>query len=263
MSFFDEFLSRVPATDRVVLDRHPDLRASIDKMESDLGTVSKYAGEWARWQDQNWDGQAGMTKAEKILREELATAQERINTGGGDAGDLAAVKRDFEAKLAETQKSSMAAIEGMNHFYSAVSSRLLNHHQEFGETLDPSKLMGFMQQKGINDPDIAYDRMVAERRSENQSKKQKELEEKHAADIAAAEQRGREARSQELAMGPGGFLPTDHTGGIIGVTARIDQPAKMSDEMKAQIAEAKLGDHKLAELGYSEYLKGKYTSAVQ
>ena len=262
MGVFDEILARVAPEDRAVLAKYPDLQASITKMENDLGAVSNYATKWVNWQNDNWDSQSGMTRAEKALRDELESAQAKLSAGieaGASTATVAALRKEFETKLAETQKQSMSAIEGMNHFYSSVSSRLLSHQQEFKDPLEAPKLMAFMQANKINDPDLAYDKMVAGRRAELAVQSQKDLETKHAADITAAEQRGREQRSQELAMGPNGVMPTDSTGGIVGVTSRIDQPAKISDDVKSKIGDAKVGDGSLAQLGYELYRQGAFS----
>ena len=264
MGFFDEFLSsRVAAEDRAIFEKYPELRASTAKMEEDLGTVSQYAGKWVDWQGQNWDAEAGMTRAEKALRDELTAANVKLQAGvrsGADAGTVDALRKEFEAKLAESQKQSLNAIEGMNMFYRATASRMLPHQQEFKENLDPQVLMKFMQDNRINDPDIAYDKMVSGKRQELSAQAAKDLEAKHAADITAAEQRGRDKAAQEVAMGPNGMLPDDRTGGIAGITARIDQPAKVSDAVKAQVTDAKLGDGSLAELGYKAYREGQFAS---
>jgi hypothetical protein len=65
-------------------------------------------------------------------------------------------------------------------------------------------------------------------------------------------------------MGPGGMSPTDQTGGIAGVTAHIGGgEARISDETKGKIADAKLGTGQLAALGYQMYLKGELPGPVQ
>jgi hypothetical protein len=257
MGVFDTILAKATPEDRAVLDRYPELQASVAKLEQDLGTVSRYAGEWVGWQKENWDADAGMTKAERALRDELAAAQARVTSGTESAADVALLRKEFDTKVADVEKKSLAAIEGMNHFYRAAATRMLPHQQEFKENFDPQKLMEYMQQNRISDPDAAYDKMVAARRTELAAQAAKDMETKHAADITAAEQRGAERKAQELAMGPQGMLPTDNTGGILGVTARVDTPAKVSDETKARVTEAKLGDGSLAQLGYEMYRRGE------
>ena len=263
MSIFDDILSAAPAEDQTVFNRYPQLKQAVEKMESDLGTVSQYAGRWVDWQKENWDAEAGATKAEKALKDELAAAQIKLAAGvrsGADAGTVDALRKELEAKLEESRKQSLQAIEGMNLFYRAAATKMLPHQQEFKENLDPQVLMKFMQANGINDPDLAYDKMVAGKRQELSTQAAKDLETKHTADIAAAEQRGREQAAREVAMGPNGMLPTDNTGGIAGITARIDQPAKVSDEVKAKLADAKLGDGSLAELGYKAFREGQFAN---
>ena len=118
-------------------------------------------------------------------------------------------------------------------------------------------MMEFMRQNRISDPDVAYDKMMATRRQEN-SAKQKELDAAAvAAQIAEAEQRGYEKKATEMSMGPQGVLPTDQTGGIAGITSRMDPPAKMSEETAAKVAAGKLGDGSLAQLGYDMYRRGE------
>jgi hypothetical protein len=58
----------MPVWQQVILDK---------KLRTDLGSVSRFAGEWVNWQNQNWDTAAGMTNAEKALREELASTLEK------------------------------------------------------------------------------------------------------------------------------------------------------------------------------------------
>lgn len=260
MGIFDDILKAAPAEDRAIFDKYPALKQSTEKLEADLGQVSRYAGEWVNWQKQNWDASAGMTVAEKALRDELAAAQTRIAAGVGTSVDddtVKALEAKFDSKVSDVQKQSMAAIEGMNVFYGTAAKRMLPHQREFGEDLDPQSLMKFMAENKINDPDLAYDRMVAGRRAENATKHATELDEKHKLEIQEAEKRGREAAAREVAMGPNGVLPTDHTGGIAGITARVDRPAPISDETKARVSDAKLGDGSLAALGYQAFLRGE------
>lgn len=258
MGIFDDILARAPEEDRTILSKYPELRNSIDKLETDLGAVSRYAGQWVNWQQENWDPDAGMTKREKQLSDDLAAAQARMAAGiPGAAEDVAALRKDFEAKLEDQRKQQLAAVEGMNLFYQSTQRHMLPHFNEFKENLDPQALMSYMQSNKISDPDIAYDRMVAQRRAEISAQAAKDLEAKHAADLEAARQEGYQKHAQEQAMGPGGVMPTDSTGGIAGVTARIDKPATISEEAKAKIGEAKLGDGSLAQIGLEMYRRGE------
>lgn len=247
MGFFDEFLkTKVAAEDQAVLAKYPELKSSVERMET-------HNAQWNEWQARYWDPAANMTKREVELEESLAAA----TAAGASQSTLATIQADFEKKLQASQTASLQAIEGMNLFYGATAKRMLPHQQEFSENLDPQSLMKYMQDNRIQDPDIAYDRMVAGKRAEIAAQRDKDLEAKHAADIAAAEQRGRELAAREVAMGPNGVMPTDGSGGIAGVTSRIDKPVEMSDAARAAIAAAKPGSGELAALGYQQYLRGE------
>jgi hypothetical protein len=267
MGVFDDILRAAPAEDQAIFNKYPQLKTATEKLENDYASASRFAGEWVNWQQKYWDADHGMTREEKRLSDELAAAQARLSAGvntGADADEVAALRKEFETKLAETRKASEDQINGMNFFYRAAASRLLPHQQEFGENLDPNALMTFMTTNRITDPDVAYDRMVAGRRSELAAKRQKELDEKHAADLEAARQEGYNKRAQEVAMGPNGSLPTDNTGGIAGVTARVEQSAQqLPDDVKAIIAGAKPGDGQLAALGYKMFTQGAFSQQQQ
>jgi uncharacterized protein (DUF3084 family) len=265
VGYFDEILKTASAEDQAVLNKYPQLKASMEQLEGDVAKLTPYAqygAQWRDWERQNWDAEAGMTKREKELADELAAAQERLTSAqtsgsGASAGEIAALKKEFETKLNEVNANAQRSMEGMNYFYGRAVTKLLPHQQEFGEAFDPKVLYEFMQKSGINDPDLAYDRMVAGRRGEIAATKQKELEAKHVADLEAARQEGYNKRAQEVAMGSGGMLPTDSTGGIAGVTAFMSKPATISDEVKAKAAEAKLGDGSLAAMGLQMLQRGE------
>ncbi len=264
MSFFDDFLanSKVTPEDKAVLDRYPDLRASTEKMEQDLGSVSRFAGEWVSWQNQNWDAQANMTNAEKQLRADLADVQAKLTaaTAPGSsvpAADIAAIRKEFQDKAKEIETKNLQVLEGMNMFYEAAAKHMLPHQKEFGENFDPKTFREFITKNQIQDPDVAYDKMVAGKRAELAVKHQQEVDAKHTADLEAARKEGYEKRAQEIAMGPNGMLPTDNTGGIVGVTSFMGQPAKVSDADKTAMSEAKLGDGSLAKLGYEKFVRGE------
>lgn len=262
MGYFDDILAKVTAEDRAILDKYPELKASMNDLETKLGEVSRYAGSWIDWQNKNWNSDLGMTNAEAELRSRLADAETRAaaagtrGAGGVDDQVIASLKKDLsdtQAKLANNEKT----LGGINIFYDSIYRHAFSHKDEFGESLDNRQLLKYMQDNGINDPDVAYDKWVAPRRAEIAAQKAKDLEAQHQEAIKAAEKRGYEQRAQEAAMGPGGVLPTDSSGGIAGISARLDNAPKISDEMKARIQEARPGDGSLAALGYEMYRKGE------
>jgi hypothetical protein len=263
MSFFDDFLKTVPAADQEVLNRYPTLKASTEQMERDVQLLAPHAQraiEWDKWRDAQWDEHAGMTVVEKGLRTELAAAQARLNAGIGTRSDASAVidlKNELQAKIDATKAESLRAVEGMNYFYNVVSNRLLPHQKEFGENLDSQKLMDYMTASKINDPSVAYDKMVAGRRTELAAKAEQDRTAAQQTALEAAKKEGYEQAARERAMGPGGMSPTDQTGGIAGITAHVAPQATISDEVKAKAAEAKLGDGSLAALGHEMYRRGQ------
>lgn len=263
MAFFDTFLAKVDQADKAVLDRYPELRASVDKMEADFAKSTQFNQAWLDWQKDNWDAQAGTTRAEKAMSDELAAMQAMVDTGTGSTADVAKLRQELDAKIKATETNSMQAIAGMNNFYRAVSNRLLSHQQEFKENLDADKLMQYMTANNIQDPDVAYDKMYAGRRAELAVEAGKVAETQRQADIAAAEQRGYERRQTEAAMGPGGMSPTDQSGGITGVTAHMGPVKAISEAEKAIVDSAKLGDLNLATLGYQKFLRGEYSGGTQ
>lgn len=262
MGYFDEILAKVSSEDRAVLDKYPELKSSMNDLENKLGEVSRYAGSWIDWQNKNWNPELGMTNAEAELRTRLADAEARATaagtrgTGGVDDQAIASLKRDLadtQTKLANNEKT----LGGINIFYDSIYRHAFAHKDEFGESLDNRQLLKYMQDNGINDPDVAYDKWVAPRRAEIATKRSQEADARHQEELKAAEQRGYEKRAQEAAMGPGGMLPTDSSGGITGISARLDNAPKISDEVKARIQEARPGDGSLAQLGYELFRKGE------
>ena len=260
MGYFDTILAQVPAEDQSIINKYPALKAAADKLESDAAELSRYATGWVNWEKTNWDRDAGMTKEEKRLLDEKTALEAQLNSGSvTDAHELVKIRQEIADVKKAAAKEADDKIAGMNYFYGGYSSKILRHKEEFGENLDPQPLMKFMTENGIQDVNLAYDKMVAGKRAELATKHEQEVEAKHAADITAAEQRGRELAAQERTMGPNGQMPTDSTGGILGVTARMESPAKVSDDAKAAIAAAKPGTGELANIGYALYRQGAFT----
>jgi hypothetical protein len=266
MGYFDDIIKAVPAEDRAVLDKYPQLKQSMDQLETRLGQVAQYADQWASWAERNWDPDANMTRAERTLRTQIEELNQQIETAqqagsGASSNDIAALRKEFSDKVAQLQNESARTVAGLHSFYQAHARHMLPHKEEFGENLDPAKFQAFIQQN-LNqpwaaDPDLAYERMVAEQRQANAAKRAQEQAEAHQREIEQARADERQKVMQEHAMGPQGVLPTDSTGGIAGVTSLTQKPATMSDELKAKLGEAKLGDGSLAAMGYEMYRRGE------
>ena len=270
MAIFDDILKAVAPEDKAVFDKYPTLKTSVEAMERELHEASEYGATWNRWAQANWDPNAGKTRRELFLEQELAnagTALTNATRSGADRDTVDSLKANIDrltTEISGVKQEALNAVGGVHLYYGKVAPLMLKHQQEFGEVLDPTALMQFMTDKHLQDTTIGYDQFVAGKRAEIAAKKAEEVQAKHAADITAAEQRGREAALKEHAMGPGGVLPTDSTGGIAGVTSRIDtKPVTLSDDMQKAIAEAKPGDGSLAALGYKLYQSGAYSGAQQ
>jgi hypothetical protein len=81
LSVLDDILKTAPAEDQIVLDKYPQLRASMERLENDLKTLApfaQYGMDMQDWRQQNWDEESNMTKAEKALTEELATVHAQL-----------------------------------------------------------------------------------------------------------------------------------------------------------------------------------------
>lgn len=264
MSIWDEMIKAVPVEDRTALDRYPQLKASMDQLEVASAQLAANKQQWDKWVSENWDPTTNTTRREAALLNELATVNAKVvelesapNRSGADADELAKLRKEVEDRVKSLETGSLAAIEGMNRYYRAAATRVLPHFQEFKENFDPDKLLTYMRENRLNDPDTAYDRMVAPRRAELAAQHQKDLDEKHQKEIEAAREEGYQKKAQEIAMGPQGVLPTDQTGGIAGITSRMEPPAKISDDVKTRLSEAKLGDGSLAQVGLEMFRRGE------
>jgi hypothetical protein len=261
MAIFDDILNGVAAEDRAILAKYPALKTSVETLETQRNEAARYASTWVNWHNENWDPETNTTKRERELAAALADATTRLSSAAGAGADestLAILRKELAdtRKLVEdSQAKSLQSIEGLHNFYGTIQSRMFAHKEEFGENLDGNAVMTYMTQNGIKDPVVAYERMFAGRRAELATQRTKDLEAKHLADIEAAEKRGRELAAREAAMGPGGSLPTDNSGGIAGVTG-MGKPAEVPDALKTAMKDAKVGDGSLAALGYQAYLRG-------
>lgn len=78
MSVIDDILQCIEAEDQRLFDKYPQIKATIEKLEANLQVLAGYADEWTDWRNQNWDAEAGMTRAERQLRELLAASHARL-----------------------------------------------------------------------------------------------------------------------------------------------------------------------------------------
>jgi hypothetical protein len=264
MGVFEDIIAGSTPEDRAVIERHPQLKASIAQLEADRAAMAPYAAKvaaWDEWQAKNWNQEAEMTNREKALSDKVAEQETRLAAAAtAGAGVSAAEIAKLTGELAKTKEEFGKQMGGIKYFFGAVANRIGSHRDEFGENFDQQKLFDYMTNNKINDADVAYDKMMASRRSEMASAKATADAAAHTAAVEAARLAGIEAgrmqAAQERAMGPAGFSPTDETGGIVGVTSRVARDVSMSQAAKDAIASAKPGDGSLARLGYAAFMNG-------
>jgi hypothetical protein len=264
MGIFDELLAKVDENDRAVIEKYPSLKESMEKLE-------KAALDYAAWYRDNWDEQHGMTKSEWEARQELEAARLRLQELQANPQDFSApeaseileqarkagmvtqaeVQRLLDERLRAIQQQNDQILAGMQNFYSQVYTLGFQHKDEFGQPLDPSELYQFMVKTGLRDAKLAYEQMVAPKRAELAAKK-------HEEELRAAEQRGMEKARQELAMATPG-LPTDNTGGIIGVTHPGVSKAEIPQELAEKTKGLSLTDPELARIGVDALRRGILT----
>lgn len=154
------------------------------------------------------------------------------------------------AERVTTQQLNQAIAEATNSIVKAVANVLprsldafARHMREFGEPLEASKLMEYMQKNNITDPIQAWEQMVAPIREE---RRQREIEQK----IKEAEQRGAERAKQELAMSMT-KVPVDMTGSpALAMQAGYLGHPKEEDGVPedVQLGEGRLAQFMLADL---------------
>lgn len=253
MSIFDDLIKNVPAEDRTILDKYPDLKTTVDALEEG-------GRKYATWYANNWDREHDMTKSEFAARQEAEELRKKIEAAPPvsdmDPNDLAQLKTELEQKVKDAADGFGRTISGMDRFYSRAYYLGFQHKDEFGQPMDPQVLLKFMGDNQIQDPDAAYERMVSKQRSDRAAAEKTALEAKHAQDILDAEKRGADAARQEQTMGPQGMLPTDNIGGIVGVTS-IPPSGTIPKETLDRTAGMKLSDPALAVAGLEALRKGQ------
>lgn len=264
MGIFDDILAKTSAEDKAVFDRHPELKSSVEKLEKDLDTSARYNAQFLDWRKKNWLEDQGMTVREKTLADELAAANARIQAAadaGADPDSIqAALKTEREAldtKFKELQNQFGQSLEGMHKFYGSIAPKLLTHQKEFGEVLDPNSVLKYMEDNKINDVNTAYDKMVAPRRDEASVAAARLLDEQHQEALKKAKEEGVAEGRLQSTMGPQGDLPTDQTGGILGVTVPISKPMEIPKELAESLSGHPLGDGTRAAVGLDMYRRGQ------
>lgn len=201
------------------------------KNEKKLAVVDK----WEEWKKANWDDEHNATKQEFAYQQRLA----ELETENQNLTAKVETEMTFEDVAQEVDKLMNGKLKGVlteddfnkkygtklfdkDKYDKEVNDRVINwvaardnmylqlfdigfkHKDEFGEVLDPGKVIEYANEHKIQDLKDAHDKMVALRRAEKTDKMRAE-------EIAAAEKRGEEKKAKELGMtqAQGGRMPTD------------------------------------------------------
>lgn len=251
MSVFEDLIKGIPAEDRAILDKHPDLKNTMEALEEG-------GSRYATWYANNWDREHDMTKSEFAARQELEELRQKLEAAPPNPVNefnQADIQKILDERLTKQSEEFNRTLSGMDRFYSTALPLVSQHKDEFGKPLNPRELLDYMGKNGIQDPNLAYDRMVAADRAAIAETRQKELVAKHQEELAAARKEGEDKVRQELAMGVGGMLPTDDSGGIVGVT-HIAPSGTIPKDLIDQTAGMKLNDPRLAAAGLKAAREG-------
>lgn len=263
MGVFDELLKGVSEDDKKVFEKYPALKQTTESMEQLLSGMTEEQRGYAAWYQANWDKEHGMTRGQYAaeqekarLEQELAQLRDNPPEPGARPGLSAEdVNKIVSDQIKAVRDEQNATLNVMNNVLSFAARQNMSHFNEFGESLDSDKLVDFMRQRHVADPNLAYNQWVADKRAEKATQAAKDLEAKHAKDLEEARADERNKIQQELAMGKGGMLPTDTGGGILGVT-RMPKAGELPQDIAEAAKGVKLGEGKLAELGLEAARRG-------
>jgi hypothetical protein len=232
------------------------LKADKDKFDSERdkieGKLTKLQ-EWEAWRQSNWDDGQAMTKREIQKLEQindltfeleiLKQAQEAGMTFDEvgqyidkELGKKNLVSKDYLDKEFKKDLIDRATYEkdlntkiggvanGMEYIYTSTLPAVLKHKDEFGEILDPVEIIKYANENGYKKIDEAYERMVAPKRAEIQTKKNEEA-------LKLAKEEGRKEALKERGMGNEGQRPVDDGPPVMGhLERRLRGPKDETDK---------------------------------
>lgn len=308
MGAFEDIVAQATPEDRIILAKYPGLKKSSDEVDEYKAKFSDADGrlrQWEDWKAREWDSTARMTKQQKLaleraeqLQTDLATLQasagaemtfEEILAGLQGKGFITKAELDQtlknqikdswtpgtpEGKLV-TDKAVAEVTGAMSLGFEHVFTKTFNlgrrHEKEFGEELEIGTVLKYMNENRVNDPEIAYNQMMAGRRSEAEKKRREEVETKHKEELEVQTKKAREEGEKEgvkkAAMSQGGRIPTDQgtSPGSVGHLQRLQQERQKISTKPPEGADVpagvKLGQGTLAELGYEELVKAREAGA--
>lgn len=225
--------------------RQSDYSRKMDALrdsENAARQALEYAGQWKRWQDENWDVDNNVPKMELHWRTEFEKLQkeretdmkfEDIDKYIGNKGYT--TKSDLEAEVNKRAGEVNDAMKGSAYFSAVLNELAGSHLHEFKTPLKTREFVSKLNEYGTSDLDVAYDKYVADKRSEMAAAK-------HEKDIAKLKEEVRRDVEKEYAAKTGG-PPVDTEGGLGFLQA------KMLHAGEADAADrAKLGDGTLSYL---------------
>lgn len=221
-------------------EKYPDIKnnmlrqAEFSRKLNELDGKAKYADAWEKWKLDNWDDTVKMTKAEAEAQQRIREIEAENETLRQlqETGDVTFEQLQSEVDKMVTAKTKGALTEeqfqqkyGSKLFDKAAYDQEINQRvtswtagrddmylklyelgfknkDEFGEILKPVDVIKFANDNKIQDLEVAYNQMVAPRRTEKQNK---DMELK----LEAARKEGEIKGKQEAMMGVNGKMPTD------------------------------------------------------
>lgn len=264
---FDDILSNLVSddADKEVLgnlaNKYPDIKngwlrqSDYSRKMDSLKETTKKVEEWEKWADDNWDFDAGTTKAEQTLKRELVTKGEDMTFDQvkdytektlSERGIV--TKTDFDSVLGTKSKEVSDGLQGTAAFNAILTEKAINHLYEFKEPFKVREFLGKLNELGSDNLDLAYDKYVApERETRRQKDHEKEIEK-----IRAEERSKTEAEMNEKFIANRG-LPVDQTedglGHLQSKMLRVNEPDAAE--------KATLGDGTIARIAAAQYRKDK------
>lgn len=293
MGLFDKILAQAAEADREILNKYPELKASVEKAEQLEQEVEKQAATmadwnerlsgWERWKQSHWDDARNVTREHVATLQELEEARRQMAElqAKGEVGDMTfeeilaglatkgfLTKEQMEAELAKRKVADLETVDrrldqmdrGMSTVFSKAAPLLLRHDKEFGKELDFDGLFKYMADNQIHDPQVAYDRMVEPdrraRQQEAEAARLKEIEDMKAAHAAELERVKAEAAEQAKVAYGTPASPVESNVGAAGI--RLTRPTLTPTPDGPAIPEkAELGRGEVAAAIANHYLASK------
>lgn len=293
MGVYEDILTKVAEPDRATLDKYPDLKAAIQKLEADYTDADTRLKGYEGWYAANWDPERKMTRREVELTESLTAAQQRAD----QLETLGETEMTFDDILKQTQPHIKQAVDGavnplrsalfdekgqpkltardefnqalvgMQMFYANTANLPAQHYREFGEDMDMPGFIKhvFEHEMGARTKE-AYDQFVADKRAAARAAADQKREQETSAKIEAARKEGEDKARREMVVTSGRGTPSDAGVGASALgplSQRLDiirNPEKAKDSARLDPS-IKLTDSRLSQLAAEEFFKKQMGAA--